>query len=66
MDLQYALDPLGDQSFFFTAARCKLSKDGNSVGVSPRKSSLWVGISKNWEDFIKSTEHFLDVITVHR
>ncbi len=64
MDLQYALDPLGDQSFFYTAARCKLSTDvyDDPIGISTRKSSLWAGISKSWDDFIKSIELLLNLL----
>lgn len=64
IDLQYALDPLGDQSFFFTAARCKLPTTiyDNPVGISPRKSSLWAGISKNWGDFVTSTKLLLTLL----
>ena len=63
IDLQYALDPLGDQTFFFTAARCKLPKGfDNPVGISPRKSSLWAGMSKNWDDFISRTDLLLTLL----
>jgi len=53
LDLQYALDPLEDQSFFFTAARCLVRKRGldQPVGSSPRRSRLWVGPSRDWADF---------------
>ena len=61
LDLQYALDPLGDQSFFFTAARCKMPDDkyNDPVGISPRKSAVWAGISKDWNDFIESVKLLL-------
>lgn len=64
MDLQYALDPLGDQSFFYTAARCKLPSDifDDPIGTSPRKSALWAGISKDWSDFINSTNLLLTLL----
>ncbi|MBN1974497.1 MAG: hypothetical protein JW787_12735 [Sedimentisphaerales bacterium] len=64
LDLRYALDPLGDQSFFFTAARCKLPTNifKNLIGISPRKSSLWAGFSKQWDDFIVSTKLLLNLL----
>ncbi|MCJ7792628.1 MAG: hypothetical protein MUP45_01500, partial [Candidatus Marinimicrobia bacterium] len=64
IDLQYALDPLGDQSFFYTAARCKLPSDifSDPIGTSPRKSTLWAGISKDWSDFIKSINMLLTLL----
>lgn len=61
LDLQYALDPLGDQSFFFTAVRCKMPDDKYSdpVGISPRKSAVWAGIAIDWNDFIESVKLLL-------
>lgn len=56
LDLQYALDPLEDQSFFFTAVRSRLSdsKLDQPVGSAPRRSRLWLGPSHNWDDFSKT------------
>ena len=55
LDLQYALDPLNDQSYFFTAARCRnqLSANSKFVGLSPKKSFLWAGQSSSWSDFLE-------------
>lgn len=64
MDLQYALDPLGDQSFFYTAARAHL-RGGEilqPVGFSPRRSRLWVGPSHDWDDFSKTVGTLLDLV----
>jgi hypothetical protein len=50
--LQDALDPLDDQSFYFTAARCRMpDASGKVIGVSPRKSTGWIGLSKTWADY---------------
>jgi hypothetical protein len=53
MDLRAALDPLQDQSFFFSAVRSRHTFGGSarSIGVSPSKSSVWAGGSANWEEF---------------
>ncbi|MGA2531424.1 MAG: hypothetical protein ABSG19_00165 [Candidatus Aminicenantales bacterium] len=52
-DLRNALDPLGDQSYYFTAARCitKMGKRVTPVGVTPRQSRVWIGPSRSWDDF---------------
>jgi len=55
IELQDALDPIGDQSYFFTAARCASDFDKAvvAVGTSPRGSRIWVGSSRTWEEFLK-------------
>ncbi len=52
-DLRDALDPLGDQSYYFTAARCMNDLGGRRapVGVSPRRSRVWTGPSRSWTEF---------------
>jgi hypothetical protein len=64
MDLQYALDPLGDQSFFYTAARARLPGGGieQAVGSSPRRSRLWIGPSRDWDDFSKTVGTLLGLV----
>lgn len=59
-DLRAAFEPLGDQTYRFTAARGALAdpdvpgRAGTEivVGVSPRKSRIWAGPSKSWTDFV--------------
>jgi hypothetical protein len=64
LDLQFALDPLEDQSFFFTAARSRLSnpKIDRPVGSSPRRSRLWLGPSHDWADFSKTIGVLFDLV----
>lgn len=51
-DLRDALDPLGDQSFYFTAARCQTGLAGaNVVGSAPRRSKAWAGPARDWQAF---------------
>ena len=63
-DLQYALDPLGDQSYFFTAARARPSGGivGSAIGSAPRRSRLWVGPSHDWEDFSTAVALLFDLL----
>ena len=58
-DLRAALEPLGDQTYRFTAARGSVGVLGVPtrpagevvVGVSPQKSKIWAGPAKDWADF---------------
>ncbi len=61
LDLRDALDPLGDQSYHFTAARSKANIAGEefSIGVTPRKSKVWLGPSHNWREFIGELANLL-------
>ena len=58
-NLRDALDPLGDQTYYFTAARSKLEEFRQPVGVSPRGSRIWVGATRSWQDFIDTVAHLL-------
>jgi len=49
-DLEYALDPLNDQTFYFTAARSQSEAFG-TVGLSPKKSRIWTNRSSSWEEY---------------
>ncbi len=68
LDLRYALDPLGDQSYFFTAARCRtrLNVGSPSLGISPRKSSIWAGRSADWNDFATTVSLVLRAVASQR
>ncbi|WP_461637641.1 hypothetical protein, partial [Leucobacter sp. BZR 635] len=49
IDVRDALDPVGDQSYAYTAARGETTFNGRKriVGVSPERSRVWVGSSKH-------------------
>ena len=61
LDLRFALDPLSDQSYFFTAARSKGTIDDSqvSIGVSPAKSVVWIGPSVDWSAYRRSIKSLL-------
>ena len=60
LNLRDALDPLADQSYFFTAARSSVPALGRlPVGVSPRGSRIWVGATSNWNDFVQTVASLL-------
>jgi hypothetical protein len=66
-DLKAVLEPLGDQTYRFTAARGLVGgitspvRTSNEVvvGVNPLKSRIWAGPSKEWNDFATRTWHLL-------
>jgi hypothetical protein len=63
-DLRQAIDPTGDRTFYFTAARSVANLNGTpiAVGVTPRKSSVWVNFSIGWNDFLTVTRLVLATV----
>ena len=63
-DLRNALDPLGDQSYYFTAARCvtKIGERLTPVGITPRQSRVWIGPSRSWDDFMDYVSGVFDCL----
>ncbi len=65
-DLENALEPLGDQTYYFTAARCRVpvARNGQAltVGVAPRRSSLWAGPVPSWDAFRERVVQLLEHI----
>lgn len=53
INLEDALDPLGDQSYAFSAARCQndVAAANATYGVAPGRSRLWFKPSKNWDEY---------------
>jgi hypothetical protein len=53
VNLRDALNPLEDQSYYFTAARSRANVEGKEVpiGASPRKSRVWLGPTRDWPEF---------------
>jgi len=62
LDLRDALDPLGDQSYYFTAARSSVPKLELHVGVSPRGARVWVGATSDWDNFVKTVAGLLHYV----
>lgn len=63
-DLAPALDPLGDQSYSYTAARCvpKNEAIGEVMGLAVEQSRAWVGSSDDWWEFATVIEAMLDAL----
>lgn len=65
LNLVDALDPLGDQSYTFTAARCQSDLAGRKAayGVAPLKSRAWFGQSKDWPAYRELVERLLKLLS---
>jgi hypothetical protein len=53
-NLVRSLNPLGDQTYTFSAVRCTMHADDlirSTIGVTPRKSRVWSGMSSSYTDF---------------
>lgn len=55
LDLDYALDPFEDQSFFWSAARSRNSKLETVIGVSPNSSRIWTRKAAHFDDFVAAS-----------
>lgn len=58
LELENALDPLDDQSYYYSAVRStssnvdlETSGRGAIVGASPKQARIWLGPSGNWAEF---------------
>jgi hypothetical protein len=66
--LEYALDPLGDQSFFYSSVRSTVEvniadKTSISMGASPSGSRVWVSRSTDFSSFIRDLEELIDRVS---
>jgi hypothetical protein len=64
--LEDALDPLGDQTFFYSAVRTtvpikqKNAKRDSAVGASPANARIWLNRPEDWESFCHDLEAVID------
>jgi hypothetical protein len=64
--LEYAIDPLGDQSFYYSAMRSTVTINQSGlptarvIGVSPANSRIWTGRPKDWKTFVNELEALID------
>jgi hypothetical protein len=61
-DLEYTLDPINDQTFYFSAARSRHPDIQKAIGISPNKSRIWTQRSANWTDYQTSVRDLLDLL----
>lgn len=62
-DLEYTLDPVNDQTFYFSAARSRHPDIEKSVGISPNKSRIWTQRSSDWTDYQSGVKRLLDLLS---
>lgn len=64
IDLEDTLDPLADQSYAFSAARCQndVAETNSTYGVAPGRSRLWFKPSKNWNEYTATVTTLLEVL----
>lgn len=64
LELETSLDPLGDQTYFFSSVRSTISLSNQLtsvvVGASPSGSRIWIGPTKSWDEFIGRIRIILD------
>lgn len=61
-DLEYTLDPINDQTFYFSAARSQHPDIQKPIGISPNKSSIWTQRSTSWSDYQRSVNRLLGLL----
>lgn len=66
LELETALNPLEDQSYYFSSVRSTISgiiDDAGIdtiVGANPRNARIWLGPSKDWLSFLTRAESLID------
>lgn len=64
LELETSLDPLGDQTYYFSSVRSTMSLSDQLtsavVGASPMGSRIWIGPTRSWEEFIANVGLILD------
>lgn len=64
LELETSLDPLGDQTYYFSSVRSTMALSeqmtGSVVGASPSGSRIWIGPTKSWIDFTATINLILD------
>lgn len=61
--LEYALDPIGDQTFGYSAIRSRPKIDGLGpavVGTAPGSGRVWIGRPPDWQAFSKGLAAIMD------
>lgn len=67
LELETSLDPLGDQTYYFSSVRSTISLSEHHtsavVGASPIGSRIWIGPTRSWEEFVVNVGLVLDRAT---
>lgn len=64
LELETSLDPLGDQTYYFSSVRSTMSLSDRLtsavVGANPSGSRIWIGPTRSWDEFVRSISIILD------
>lgn len=64
LELESSLDPLGDQSYYFSSVRSTMTLADQAidrvVGASPAGGRIWMGPTRTWDEFANSLNLVLD------
>jgi hypothetical protein len=64
LELETSLDPLGDQTYYFSSVRSTMSLSDQLtsavVGANPSGSRIWIGPTRSWDEFVRSISIILD------
>ena len=66
IELEAAIDPLGDQSYYYSSIRSSVHGAGLTetdrpaiIGVSPKESRFWLSPTSSWDDFKTRSQSLL-------
>lgn len=69
LELESALDPLEDQSYYFSSVRSTstnphLGANGKAavIGANPLNARIWIGPTRSWGDFASNMDLILDQV----
>ena len=66
--LEYAIDPLGDQSYAFTAVRSRVAltlgsgRNDPTIGAAPDDGRLWLYRPADWANYTADVESLIDAV----
>ncbi|MDA7946086.1 MAG: hypothetical protein MPJ78_01270 [Hyphomicrobiaceae bacterium] len=62
IELESAVDPLGDQTYYYSSIRSTVGSDqfpDAVIGSSPQQGRFWISPSENWASFLERTQSLL-------
>jgi hypothetical protein len=63
-DLRDALDPIGDQTYRYTAVRCEAPDEplGDVIGVAVDQGRMWAARSGDWQEYVSAMLTAIDAL----
>ncbi len=70
LELESAIDPLDDQSYYFSSIRSTVDDNGLAVegqnavvGTSPKHGRFWISPTRSWDDFSERMDALLEYVS---